>query len=693
MNASTSEGQLNPMEPIPGFDPGDPIPVLSIHENGPLSIVEHPGVGGMQPILDLKDSVEIPPLGVGDDDEALDVQSCATQTIETSSGAIWVQGTAILCSCPSCQAPMTVRLWLMVADCWNCETSIELTPEQQRAVEELIRRQQERETQTVPARSPLPTISHIAESEPRDRPLFPSIDTEDPVEDTVSLPDSESRLTARLIRRAFNSMPAWLVSFILHVIALLILAMILLPQLTDRDSITISTFLSKDDSEGGEIRMENPEDQLQDDIPLAQQMTEGDEEARDVIEKAEQDAAELIDDPDPISPLPDINDVKKNITTRTGPDFSFAARDPRVRHEIVKSQGGTTLTEAAVSRGLRWLASVQNSDGSWSLRYYYRSENPRNPGDMAGTSLALLPFLGAGQTHENGVYKETVAKGLKWILEHQKENGDLRGQNSLRRNNLPDTYEMYAHGQATIVLVEAFAMTGDERFREPAQRAIKFIEDAQYRRGGWRYRPSTGARNERGDTSVFGWQLMALQSARGSNLGLKTDESTFELADQYLDIVSRKYDGEYRKFPAGSLYRYQAGSDEPKPTMTAEGLLCRFYLGWDRDKPAARAAVNYLVKYHPPSRDEANIYYWYYATQALHHYGGSKWKTWNEKMRDTLVLMQNRRGDHPGSWTPSDFEWGGQGGRIFVTAMAVCTLEVYYRHLPLFEQLKLDENE
>ena len=97
MNASTSEGQLNPMEPIPGFDPGEPIPVLSIHENGPLSIVEHPGVGGMQPILDLKDSVEIPPLGVGDDDEALDVQSCATQTIETSSGAIWVQGTAILC--------------------------------------------------------------------------------------------------------------------------------------------------------------------------------------------------------------------------------------------------------------------------------------------------------------------------------------------------------------------------------------------------------------------------------------------------------------------------------------------------------------------------------------------------------------------------------------------------------------------
>ena len=34
---------------------------------------------------------------------------------------------------------------------------------------------------------------------------------------------------------------------------------------------------------------------------------------------------------------------------------------------MVQREGGTTLTEAAVARGLRWLARHQNADGSWSL--------------------------------------------------------------------------------------------------------------------------------------------------------------------------------------------------------------------------------------------------------------------------------------------------------------------------------------
>ena len=124
--------------------------------------------------------------------------------------------------------------------------------------------------------------------------------------------------------------------------------------------------------------------------------------------------------------------------------------------------------------------------------------------------------------------------------------------------------------------------------------------------------------------------------------------------------------------------------------MTAEALLCRMYLGWERDDPRLVAAVRRMNKYHPPDEDEMNVYYWYYATQVMHHFGGSQWNKWNKKVRQLLVGSQRKRGTNAGSWDPDEFRWGRQGGRIYVTSLAVCTLEVYYRHLPLFEQMELD---
>ena len=63
-------------------------------------------------------------------------------------------------------------------------------------------------------------------------------------------------------------------------------------------------------------------------------------------------------------------------------------------------------------------------------------------------------------------------------------------------------------------------MTQDRELREPAQKAIDFIVKSQDpRRGGWRYQPQDGS-----DTSVTGWQLMALKSAQMA--GLEVPEET-----------------------------------------------------------------------------------------------------------------------------------------------------------------------
>ncbi len=591
-----------------------------------------------------------------------------TQLIETQDGPVWIQGNVVMCGCPDCEAPISVRLWLMIADCWNCQTAIELGYEQRRAVEQLAR-QIEQPGPITPAPTPrvnypLPVTDDYAHIQ------SPELETQQDY--------SRARLVD-ILRKSMNTLPAWLVSMLVHLALLLILALILLPNSDIMNSITISTAVNPEDIEGG-VRFNYLEDDpLEYDSPLPPKWREIQSELREVRIRADQDARELLIDPDPVTPLPPLEKVKENATSRTGPAYAISSRDPRLRNEIVRREGGTTLTEAAVSRGLKWLASVQNQDGSWSLAKYWNYDDPRNRGDCAATSLALLPFLGAGQTHEHGRYKQTVTRGLKWLIEHQKENGDLR-------YGIQSEAGMYAHGQASIVLVEALSMTGDERFREPAQKAIDFIQNAQHKHGGWRYRPG-----QPGDTSVVGWQLMALQSARGSNTGLQVDDSTLKLSDYFLDMVGRSYtSGRYRRVPSGALYRYLPTDGTPRATMTAEAMLCRMYLGWRRDDLRMMYAVNWLLKNALPDEDEMNLYYYYYATQVMHHYGGKAWTTWNKHLRDLLVVKQERGGKYPGSWNPKEYRWGRQGGRIYVTALAVCTLEVYYRHLPIFKQLELD---
>jgi hypothetical protein len=610
-----------------------------------------------------------------------DISQTSIHRVKCDDGDIWLSGTSLLCSCPDCTAPMTVRIWLRLADCWRCHTSISLSEEQYQAALELEQQLKPREKPTPQRRShalPAPPPAPINERPRFEPPTEP--DSFDPREREFE-ELSQGSWVANLVRNGFRLTPAWMVSFLIHLIVILILALIFIGDKSFLPStITLSTFLSAEDQAGGEVRFDNPLDALQDDLMTAGDMEKGDRELREVLRKAEQDARKLQVDPNPKAPLRELSQIKKNITTRPDNLMSFAARDPRVRSEMVRKEGGTTVTEAAVARGLRWLASVQNKDGGWSLKNYDRHNNPRNKSDIMATSLALLPMLGAGQTHEFGAYKENVAAGLAWIIKNQKKNGDLRA-------GFDGNAGMYAHGQGAIVLCEALALTGDQTFQEPAQLAIRFIEFAQHSQGGWRYKPG-----QAGDTSVFGWQMMALQSAQAPDINLEVDDSTLKLADYFLDrvIANASYKSRPdRNLPDGSAYCYQKGK-KATAAMTAEAILCRMYLGWKKDDPRLSTSVKWLIKDHLPSSRDRNLYYWYYGTQVMHHYGGKPWETWNNRMRPLLISTQKTRGSNAGSWEPRQFEWGGQGGRIYTTSLAVCTLEVYYRHLPLFKQIELD---
>jgi hypothetical protein len=385
------------------------------------------------------------------------------------------------------------------------------------------------------------------------------------------------------------------------------------------------------------------------------------------------------------------------VDAQTGEDPAaiYRARDPKAREEAAQSQGGSQGSELAVEIGLDFLARIQSADGHWSIDAFSAGRADMAGADegtmqsnTAGTGLALLAFLGAGYTHKDGKHRLTVERGLNYLLAHQRENGDLF---------VPGAKYcwLYSHGIASIALCEAYGMTRDAEIRDPAQKAIDFIVSAQHPDGGWRYSPRRDAQLEAqwgqwsSDTSVSGWQLMALKS--GELSGLDVPSHVLEGVGRWLDVAQGSGYGSLYTYNPRSLQRHQA---EPSPAMTAEGLLMRLYLGWQREDPRMAGGVKYLSE-NPPrfgtaERSQRDTYYWYYATQVMFQTQGKPWQDWNAQLRDMLVASQLQDGPLAGSWdplTPTPDRWGEAGGRLYVTAMHLLQLEVYYRHLPLFQTL------
>jgi hypothetical protein len=462
--------------------------------------------------------------------------------------------------------------------------------------------------------------------------------------------------------------PSWLTSFVVHAVLLIILAVIMQPQrLKDeiRDLVAVNDAKVEEIEEVKEIK------------PVEIDST--DTEVVDAVSTVDSSQVEMTDVTDTPAPPANvelneiglekapITDLTKEIGKYSGKGLD--GRGAAARKALVASRGGSKETEEAVALALIWLSQHQNADGSWSIDHRKggacqgRCSHPGQPDNcnIAATSLALLPFLGAGQTHKVGKYQKNVQAGLYYLVNRMKvgpNGGDL-------------SYEpggnMYGHGLASIALCEAYAMTQDRGLAAPAQQAINFIVYAQDPvGGGWRYAPKMP-----GDTSVVGWQLMALKSAHLAYLNVPPQ--TIKGAVNFLNTV---------QVDSGAGYGYV----DPGRGLatTAIGLLCRMYLGWKHDDPALERGIEFLGRQGP---SPTNMYYNYYATQAMIQYEGEPWKKWNDKMKPQLVNSQAKNGHETGSWY---FDERGhvteRGGRLYCTSMACMTLEVYYRFLPIYKQ-------
>ena len=481
-----------------------------------------------------------------------------------------------------------------------------------------------------------------------------------------------------------KTVPSWLISLVVHTVILIVLGYLVLDGKKEERLVINSNISDVLDEEFVEPLDEPIDEPIEvETVDLNTPVAVDSEPVMevqpiDVADDIEAAPAEIefTDFADRVAPKTDLTQRISNVT-----GAGFEGRGAAARGQMMADNGGTQESDDAVRNALDWIMRHQLPDGGWSFNHTIGPGNrsTKNPGSMAearngATAMALLPFLGYGmiptkemlksKDQKTRAWSSCVERGIHFLTYVQPQKGKVKIANGMA-DYTDSGGRLYSHGLCAITLCEAYGMTHRKDYMPFAQMSLNFIVYAQDPvGGGWRYRP-----REAGDTSVVGWQVMALKS--GHMAYLKVPPGTVKGAYHFLDSVQAN---------SGSSYGYTTPGS--RAATNAVGLLCRMYLGWKKDHGALQGGVAVLDKQGPSK----NMYYNYYATQIMRHYGGDEWDRWNTVMRDQMVNTQSKAGAEKGSWYIGGDHGAKSGGRLYDTSMATMILEVYYRHMPLFKQ-------
>ena len=355
-------------------------------------------------------------------------------------------------------------------------------------------------------------------------------------------------------------------------------------------------------------------------------------------------------------------------------------------------KGGGRATQKAVEWGLDWLKRHQDPEGFWDAdEYHYQCTDTSCDGkghclnDVGVTGLAMLAFLGAGNTITEGPYKKVVKKGAKYLCDVQHpDDGCLVTKEGM--------HWMYNHAIGTLALTEAYGLSRWMPLKKRAQKALDFIHQTKNPGKAWRYHNGEIDPVDQNDVSVTGWMIMCLASAKDFNL--RYDKQDMRDALLYIDEMTDSATGRTGYKERGSYSSRESGMEtvwpfEETEAMTAVAMLSRVFAGivldeMDKQVPTLEAGAALLRNKVPDWSEEKgriDYYYWYYGSYAMYQMGGKDWKIWKTAMEKAVVENQRKdEGCNRGSWDPKNDPWGHSGGRVYSTALLTLCLEVFYRY-------------
>lgn len=346
-----------------------------------------------------------------------------------------------------------------------------------------------------------------------------------------------------------------------------------------------------------------------------------------------------------------------------------------------ESPPGKARVDSAILGGVDWLVRHQFADGMWSGRTFAQVcrdtlclGKAGDAYDTAVSAMAVLAILESGfasplEIREAGSFSEAADRGLRWLASRQDEEGCF----GPRQGKYP-----YGHALATLAFCRAYAVLDDPIAKHHARRAIRFLEGARNPGGAWRY----GARDGESDTSVTLWAGTALAAAR--RIGVEVSSEASEGALRWLDEMTGPlyYEVSYDRCGGGSSSipgindRFEANE-----TLTALAASVRIGLGADGRDPRVRECARRLSWNLPvwnKRGTSVDYYYWFAGMSALSRMGTPEDRartSWSERVRTLLVRHQRRDRCADGSWDPVD-KWGGEGGRVYSTAINILTLSL-----------------
>lgn len=350
----------------------------------------------------------------------------------------------------------------------------------------------------------------------------------------------------------------------------------------------------------------------------------------------------------------------------------YGGRTSAGRQQMIRRFGGSTRTETAVLRALRWLKETQNADGSWS-----RTE----PDAMGG--LGLLTFLAHGETPDSEEFGLTVQKAMKYLADRM---------NAVDESKTKYLSREYTNGIATYALAEAYGMTKIPFLKPPMEKGLGFIVQGQQKGGGFDYKYADGAR---WDLSVAGWQVQAMKAGYVAGADVPGLMDAIEKSISFIKNVTYS-DGSFG-------YNKPGGGSEG---MQGVGTLCLQLLG-EGSSIEARTVLDAIEKKIRVVWDDSKsyqthstpVYNWYYLTQAMFHAGRSKWSNWNKMFTDIVLANQKSDGhwDSPGkaTWMEKNDKTGQMEKKTraeydpwYATTLCCLSLQVYYRYLPTYKMPK-----